>query len=788
MSEDADSFRSSRRMTRRLSARQEWAFLRRASGVYRERARAYSISSQGSPGVTTPPRRRSGGSPAAMPQPVDPPLPPKGSPGLAPSLFAPSGLATGPPQCSSVSPGSSESAATSAAASPTLAITLRPGTLFGDTLRRRRSSATTGDLRRRRRNTSPGGSLSTSGGPLPLLQAPFVPWRDLASAPFFEDVCTDLIPLLHSQVSMIVQLHVMVEPFSPASPTRDPTGRDFTQAAQGSHSQMSHLMLSPEPPPDTKGARMLASARRRLDSLLVAALQLTRSSHNTAEDKRRHAAAVEAAQAQGWREESKTFEPPLGQDGAARLSDAFAELKKQPQPPPPAADNPEAPLADPRERFAMEPVSRLEKLQADLWDVMRPPVPTRWSSHHRQQQIFAWIEIVVLVLWGLFFITTSLPRFHRPGHGTRLFLDAAEGVFSGFYTVEWLLRAWAAPRKAEHMTSMLTMMQLIAVLPFYVEWAARWSGAEPPFSGFVAVFGGFRAVRVFSVTRHMSRDLRRLMSVIEASRDVLLLGLFSLGVCMIVMSSLMYTLELETGEGGYCIVEINSRKRWIRRVYPDLIVENDSLGDAGARRNTVWELSPFQSYLNFFWWSITTLTTVGYGDTTPVTVYGKVTAGVCTITGALVLALPASVICSNFTLGNDTELASLSELHREQVRRYVEKLQADTSFEFREVLYWHFCMLLELEDDVGKKEDIDLAAEIYERVIWVYNAARQAEARHRRENTAAEVSASAHAEIVAAAEAICRDRFVGGCAEVFRLHRRKLYPAFTQLQLRRAEG
>jgi voltage-gated potassium channel Kch len=57
----------------------------------------------------------------------------------------------------------------------------------------------------------------------------------------------------------------------------------------------------------------------------------------------------------------------------------------------------------------------------------------------------------------------------------------------------------------------------------------------------------------------------------------------------------------------------------------------------------------FTSIPESFWWAMVTVNTVGYGDVVPVTLWGKIVAGGLMVVGLLIMALPVSVIGTNFT-------------------------------------------------------------------------------------------------------------------------------------------
>lgn len=57
----------------------------------------------------------------------------------------------------------------------------------------------------------------------------------------------------------------------------------------------------------------------------------------------------------------------------------------------------------------------------------------------------------------------------------------------------------------------------------------------------------------------------------------------------------------------------------------------------------------FGSIPRCLWWSIITVTTVGYGDSTPVTALGKIIASLTAICGIAVIAIPIGLISAGFS-------------------------------------------------------------------------------------------------------------------------------------------
>ena len=66
---------------------------------------------------------------------------------------------------------------------------------------------------------------------------------------------------------------------------------------------------------------------------------------------------------------------------------------------------------------------------------------------------------------------------------------------------------------------------------------------------------------------------------------------------------------------------------------------------SSAYRDLKWEeLVPKDWDPAAMWWAIITLTTVGYGDVTPVTPFGRVIAGLVAVVGLMMFALPTAIL------------------------------------------------------------------------------------------------------------------------------------------------
>ncbi|MGY3212009.1 ion transporter [Mucilaginibacter sp. HD30] len=177
------------------------------------------------------------------------------------------------------------------------------------------------------------------------------------------------------------------------------------------------------------------------------------------------------------------------------------------------------------------------------------------------------------------------------------------------FSLEYLLRVWSCTSmsryrhplygRLKYVTSPGMLVDLAAILPFYL-----------PLSGLdlrsLRLLRIIRFMRFFKLARFLnaSRVIRR---VFTSKKEELLISVLMVFALIILAASLMYFVEHDT--------------------QPD----------------------KFSSIPETMWWSVATLTTVGYGDVYPVTPIGKTLTACISILGIGMFALPAGILASGFS-------------------------------------------------------------------------------------------------------------------------------------------
>ncbi|KAK3280967.1 hypothetical protein CYMTET_11217, partial [Cymbomonas tetramitiformis] len=257
-------------------------------------------------------------------------------------------------------------------------------------------------------------------------------------------------------------------------------------------------------------------------------------------------------------------------------------------------------------------------LRIQLWSLMSDPDSSRAAYS---------ISVTILILIMLSSVTFCLETMDE------FKTDQSETAFSYIevycivvFTVEFVLKLISAPRLREFCTSYLTVIDFVAILPFYISLAA--SSVQ---GGGTQILRVVRLVRVFRILRLGGRygKIQVVAKAVVESLDMLAMMVFLLLLSIIIFSSLIYFSEKGTWDGDL--------QRYIRD--DELVMDEDG--------NPIG--SPFRSIPDSFWWCMVTLMTVGYGEIYPVTTYGKLVAAAAMVASVLIMALPISVIGTHFT-------------------------------------------------------------------------------------------------------------------------------------------
>ena len=208
------------------------------------------------------------------------------------------------------------------------------------------------------------------------------------------------------------------------------------------------------------------------------------------------------------------------------------------------------------------------------------------------------------------------------------------------FSIEYLARLWSCVDGADGhkqsrlrwMFSPLGLIDLVAILPFYIFLFIP--DSEMSFL-MLRIFRGIRLLRIFKLARY-SPALDILFSVMKKEGRVLAVTTSLLCTVLVLASWGIYALE--------------------RNVQPD----------------------HFSSIPAAMWWAVVTLTTVGYGDVVPISTGGKAFAGLISLIGIGMMALPAGILAAGFS----------SEVHRrtKTFARAVEMAYADGKLSDHEAL------------------------------------------------------------------------------------------------------
>lgn len=194
--------------------------------------------------------------------------------------------------------------------------------------------------------------------------------------------------------------------------------------------------------------------------------------------------------------------------------------------------------------------------------------------------------------------------------GPTIYFQIFETASIIIFTIEYLLRIWTSdimyPSKNKFISitrfvlSPIGLIDLLSILPFYI--STLFLGVD---TRIIRVLRLMRLLRLLKLTRHLE-SIKLLKTVVRKKKYELFVTFFIVFLFLIISSTLMYE------------------------------IEHDAQPDK------------FPNVLSAFWWSIATLTTIGYGDVYPITSVGRLLSALISLVGIGFIALPTGIISSGF--------------------------------------------------------------------------------------------------------------------------------------------
>jgi voltage-gated potassium channel len=206
-----------------------------------------------------------------------------------------------------------------------------------------------------------------------------------------------------------------------------------------------------------------------------------------------------------------------------------------------------------------------------------------------------WFDIFIQILIVISLISFSMETLPNLKPETQNVLWIINVVTIIIFTIEYVLRIIVSDKKLKFIFSFYGLIDLFAILPFYISFGIDLRS--------IRIFRMLRLFRMFKLVRYSSAIKRFAIAMKLIKQELVLF--FAVTIMLLYMG----------GVGIYYF-------------------ENSAQPEA------------FSSIFHSLWWSLITLTTVGYGDIYPITVGGKIFTFFILMIGLGIVAVPTGLFAS----------------------------------------------------------------------------------------------------------------------------------------------
>ena len=203
------------------------------------------------------------------------------------------------------------------------------------------------------------------------------------------------------------------------------------------------------------------------------------------------------------------------------------------------------------------------------------------------------LVLLGVILFSVFLtMMETVESFETKYHDQRIVL---EWIITIFFTIEYLLRIISLNKPLKYIFSLYGIIDLIATLPLYLSFFFTATGV-------LSVIRSLRLLRLFKILNHpkFSGQSNQLKDAMIASKGKIIVFIYFVLISTIIIGSVMFVVEGK--ENG------------------------------------------FSSIPTSIYWTIVTLTTVGYGDIAPMTPLGQFLASIVMILGYGIIAVPTGIV------------------------------------------------------------------------------------------------------------------------------------------------
>lgn len=211
-------------------------------------------------------------------------------------------------------------------------------------------------------------------------------------------------------------------------------------------------------------------------------------------------------------------------------------------------------------------------------------------------RLFDLILLGLILLSVLMVMLETVQGFDIKYHREVLII---EWIITGLFTLEYILRIITTSRPIKYICSFYGIIDLIAILPMYTSFFL--AGTK-----IFSVIRSLRLLRLFKIINNpkFSGQSMQLIKALNSSRGKIIVFLYFVLISTIIIGSIMYTVEGK--ENGFTSIPVS------------------------------------------IYWTIVTLTTVGYGDISPATPLGQFIASFVMILGYGIIAVPTGIVTAEF--------------------------------------------------------------------------------------------------------------------------------------------